>query len=277
MSDPSHRWIDAAAAGPYNRRMYKLHSFCQSGNCYKVALMLDVLGQRWEPVFVDFFGGQTRSYSAYRGQTGLNFGPITLTTALTNSVNTAWANVAEDLGAGTIQKYMDRLGFGVDPPLDYPEGQLTPSGVFDVDKDEFIDVDSGRVDIGRVAIGQERLLVSPLQMGLVAAAVAGVVVAVPVPAAVSRVSLLHAPAVISVSAQAVASRLSGQANFAELLHLLLSADVPLGEAREGRQSESGDQDRAGARERHRSPRDRAGWTMLRRPAFGNSADTVLTG
>jgi glutathione S-transferase len=41
--------------------MYKLHSFCQSGNCYKVALMLDVLGQPWEPVFVDFFGGQTRS------------------------------------------------------------------------------------------------------------------------------------------------------------------------------------------------------------------------
>lgn len=41
--------------------MYKLHSFCQSGNCYKVAVMLDVLGQPWEPVFIDFFHGQTRS------------------------------------------------------------------------------------------------------------------------------------------------------------------------------------------------------------------------
>lgn len=41
--------------------MYKLHAFCQSGNCYKVALMLDVLGQPWEPVLVDYFGGQTRS------------------------------------------------------------------------------------------------------------------------------------------------------------------------------------------------------------------------
>jgi len=41
--------------------MYKLHSFCQSGNCYKVALMLDALGQPWEPVFVDYFGGQTRT------------------------------------------------------------------------------------------------------------------------------------------------------------------------------------------------------------------------
>jgi glutathione S-transferase len=41
--------------------MYKLHSFCQSGNCYKAALMLDALGQPWEPVFIDFFAGQTRS------------------------------------------------------------------------------------------------------------------------------------------------------------------------------------------------------------------------
>lgn len=45
--------------------MYKLHSFCQSGNCYKVALMLDALGQPWDPVFIDFFNGQTRS-SEYR-------------------------------------------------------------------------------------------------------------------------------------------------------------------------------------------------------------------
>jgi glutathione S-transferase len=41
--------------------MLKLHAFCQSGNCYKVALMLDVLGQPWEPVLIDFFAGETRS------------------------------------------------------------------------------------------------------------------------------------------------------------------------------------------------------------------------
>jgi glutathione S-transferase len=41
--------------------MYKLHSFCQSGNSYKAALMLDLLGQPWEPVLVDFFQGQTRT------------------------------------------------------------------------------------------------------------------------------------------------------------------------------------------------------------------------
>jgi len=41
--------------------MYKLHAFCQSGNCYKAALTLDLLGQRWEPVFVDYLHGETRS------------------------------------------------------------------------------------------------------------------------------------------------------------------------------------------------------------------------
>jgi glutathione S-transferase len=40
--------------------MYRLHGFCQSGNTYKVALMLRALAQPWEPVFVDFMHGATR-------------------------------------------------------------------------------------------------------------------------------------------------------------------------------------------------------------------------
>ena len=39
---------------------YKLHCFCQSGNAYKVALMLNCAKADWEPVFVDFFKGATR-------------------------------------------------------------------------------------------------------------------------------------------------------------------------------------------------------------------------
>jgi glutathione S-transferase len=39
---------------------YKLHSFCQSGNSYKVGLYLQCAGLDWEPVFVDYFNGQTR-------------------------------------------------------------------------------------------------------------------------------------------------------------------------------------------------------------------------
>jgi len=40
---------------------YSLHCFAQSGNAYKAALMLNLCSADWEPVFVDFFGGATRT------------------------------------------------------------------------------------------------------------------------------------------------------------------------------------------------------------------------
>ena len=44
---------------------YRLHCVGESGNCYKVALMLELCGCNWDPVFVDYFGGETRG-EAYR-------------------------------------------------------------------------------------------------------------------------------------------------------------------------------------------------------------------
>ena len=40
---------------------YQLYCFAQSGNSYKAALMLALTGARWQPIFVDFFRGETRS------------------------------------------------------------------------------------------------------------------------------------------------------------------------------------------------------------------------
>ena len=40
---------------------YRLHYFPESGNSYKLALMLTLCGQRFEPVWTDFAGGVTRS------------------------------------------------------------------------------------------------------------------------------------------------------------------------------------------------------------------------
>ena len=100
------------------------------------------------------------------------YGPITLTTALTNSVNTVWAQVAEQLGHRTMAEYMERFGFGEDPPMDYPDAQMRPSGVLDRRTQKLLSPASREVDIGRVGIGQERLAVTPLQMATVAATVA---------------------------------------------------------------------------------------------------------
>jgi peptidoglycan glycosyltransferase len=100
---------------------------------------------------------------------GEQFGTIDMTTALTNSVNTWWAQAGEKLGKDTMFKYMDRFGFDQKPRLDLPGFQLATSGVFDGNR---LLGPSNAIDIGRVAIGQERLRVTPLQMVEVAAAVA---------------------------------------------------------------------------------------------------------
>jgi len=41
---------------------FELYCFAQSGNAYRVALMLSLIGADWRPIFVDFFGkGETRT------------------------------------------------------------------------------------------------------------------------------------------------------------------------------------------------------------------------
>src|SRR5437588_785294 len=41
---------------------YQLYCFAQSGNAYRAALMLNLIGADWQPLFVDFFkGGETRT------------------------------------------------------------------------------------------------------------------------------------------------------------------------------------------------------------------------
>lgn len=41
--------------------MMKLYCFGESGNAYKAALTLALSGAEWEPVYVDFFNGETRT------------------------------------------------------------------------------------------------------------------------------------------------------------------------------------------------------------------------
>ena len=50
----------------------KLYCFGESGNAYKAALALELSGLDWEPVKVDFFGGETRTpdYRAHVNEMG---------------------------------------------------------------------------------------------------------------------------------------------------------------------------------------------------------------
>ncbi|MGP0100447.1 MAG: peptidoglycan D,D-transpeptidase FtsI family protein [Solirubrobacteraceae bacterium] len=99
-----------------------------------------------------------------------SFGPITLTYALAHSVNTVWAQVAEHVGKRTLGRYMERFGFDRKPRLDYPAEEMSASG--EHIGEGVVAPTSPLVDVGRMGIGQDKLMVTPLQMAEVAAAVA---------------------------------------------------------------------------------------------------------
>ncbi len=102
---------------------------------------------------------------------GTSYSGLTLDGALTDSVNTWFAQVGEKVGEDTLFEYMERFGFNTKPAIDLPSDQLTTSGIVELPGGEVLTKEDP-IDIARVAIGQERLLATPLQMAEVAAAVA---------------------------------------------------------------------------------------------------------
>jgi penicillin-binding protein A len=100
-----------------------------------------------------------------------SWGPQTLTTAMTYSINTIFAQVAEKVGRPTMTEYMKRFGFYSKPPLDYPAAQIGISQPYRTISQPFPPA-SPDEDIGRIGIGEGGLLVTPLQMAMVASAVA---------------------------------------------------------------------------------------------------------
>ena len=98
-----------------------------------------------------------------------DFGSNPLDPELPNSVNTWFGQLGQQLGNDTLFQYMERFGFNAIPAIDLPEDEVEPSGVYD--EGELLHADDP-VDLARLAIGQERLLATPLQMAQVAAAVA---------------------------------------------------------------------------------------------------------
>jgi peptidoglycan glycosyltransferase len=140
------------------------------GSTFKVVTSAAALdsGEYTPDSLIDGSNGKRISGVPLANFGGQDYGAVSLTDALTNSVNTVFGEIGEKLGKETMYEYMERFGFNAKPPLDYPRSQIFASGVYD--KGDLIDQDDN-VDIGRVAIGQERLQVTPLQMAMVAAAV----------------------------------------------------------------------------------------------------------
>lgn len=114
--------------------------------------------------------GKVISGVPLKNDAGEDFGDITLTEALTHSVNTVFGEVGEKLGKDTMREYMQRLGFEAPVEVDLPDDERAASG--ERLNGRLRPTTSGFVDVGRMAIGQDKLTVTPLQMAMVASAVA---------------------------------------------------------------------------------------------------------
>jgi penicillin-binding protein A len=144
------------------------------GSAFKVVTATAALdsGKVTPETVIDGSSPKTISGAPLENAGGESFGPISFTDALTNSVNTVFAQVGERVGPGTLVEYMKRFGFFEKPQLDYPEEYMVASGIR---RNGVQYVEEG-FDVGRVAIGQGGLEgaidTTPLQMAEVAAAVA---------------------------------------------------------------------------------------------------------
>jgi peptidoglycan glycosyltransferase len=101
-----------------------------------------------------------------------SYGDVSLTDALTNSINTVYAQVGLDVGRATMEDYMKRFGFYSQPPIDLPAGSTVASGERSRSTNRLLLPTSTDVDLGRMSIGQDQLAVTPLQMAMVVSAIA---------------------------------------------------------------------------------------------------------
>jgi peptidoglycan glycosyltransferase len=120
----------------------------------------------YDPGYCIEYGKRVNNFDTSRP-----FGRITFTQALQHSVNSAFCEMGKRLGGLLLVDYMRRFGFYESPPLETPSSERRPSGLYR-NGALFRPKQDFQVDPGRLAFGQERLGVTPLQMAMVTATIA---------------------------------------------------------------------------------------------------------
>jgi peptidoglycan glycosyltransferase len=118
-----------------------------------------------DPGYCEEYGRRVYNYSDQGTPSG--YGTVTLLQAIQNSINSVFCNIGKEIGAGRILEYAKRYGFYSKPPVELPEDERKASGLYRAGQPWFPD-DMNKVDPGRLAFGQERLQVTPLQMAMLA-------------------------------------------------------------------------------------------------------------
>jgi penicillin-binding protein A len=128
----------------------------------------------FDPGYCIEFGQQVKNFADQSGPE--RFGNVTLAQGLQNSINSVFCNIGIKLGGRKILEYAKKFGFYSSPGLETPGDEQSTSGLYNCDKKTgrcslYYPPTDYKVDPGRLAFGQERLQVTPLQMAMVAAAI----------------------------------------------------------------------------------------------------------
>jgi peptidoglycan glycosyltransferase len=118
-----------------------------------------------DPGYCEEYGKRVNNFD-----TTSPFGTVTLHQAVQNSINSVFCNIGKTLGPAPIVEQMREFGFYSLPPLETPADERQISGLYKNGR-PFEPQNSTQVDPGRLAFGQERLQVTPMQMAMVVAAV----------------------------------------------------------------------------------------------------------
>jgi peptidoglycan glycosyltransferase len=119
-----------------------------------------------DPGYCEEYGKRVNNYDTTRP-----FGNVDLRQAMQYSINSVFCNIGKAIGPLTILNTARKFGFYEKPPLGTPTSERSASGLYQ-DGELFFPKNPNKVDPGRLAFGQERMLVTPLQMAMVAAGVA---------------------------------------------------------------------------------------------------------
>jgi penicillin-binding protein A len=128
-----------------------------------------------DPGFCTEFGKPVYNFGLESGGPE-RFGHVNLTQGLQHSINSVFCNIGKAIGAKAILAQAKKFGFYSTPPLETPPDERRTSGLYNCDKKGrcklFYPQHDYQVDPGRLAFGQERLQVTPLQMAMVVQGIA---------------------------------------------------------------------------------------------------------
>lgn len=131
------------------------------GSTYKILIGAGAVDNGMADMSFEDKGSITIDGKKITNYNGEALGKINLKTAFALSSNTVFSQIGVNLGAGTLKDIAERAGIGKPVDFDIP-----------VSESSFNYKKMSKTDLAAVGIGQGKILVTPLQMAMISAAVA---------------------------------------------------------------------------------------------------------